>query len=88
MRYHSPEVMSMPLVRLPERTIITSLYCPFCEGVGRLYRKLEAQRPQPPECRESLTYCYTLLCPQCGEIEFWGQVKGKGQTSATEASSS
>lgn len=78
----------MPLVRLPEHTIITSLYCPFCEGVGRLYRKLEVQHPQPPEGQGSLTYCYTLLCPQCGEIEFWGQVKGKGQTSATEASSS
>ncbi len=77
----------MPLTRLPERIIITSLYCPFCEGVGRLYRKPEGERPTEAPGPD-LAYCYTLRCPQCGEIEFWGQIKGRGRTAASEAPSS
>lgn len=76
----------MPLVRLPEKTIITSLYCPLCDGVGRLYRKPQAEAPAPPDGGESLVYFYTLRCPTCGEIELWGSVRGR--TAATAAPSS
>ncbi|GEM_PF-3272859 len=76
----------MPLVRLPQNTIITTLYCPLCEGVGRLYRKPEDRQPKAPEGCASLAYTYTLLCPQCGEIELWGEAKGRRP--AAEAASS
>jgi hypothetical protein len=76
----------MPLVRLPEKTIITTLYCPLCDGVGRLYRKPKAEIPTPPNCPEPLEYLYTLRCLECGEVELWGSVRGR--TAATEAPSS
>ncbi len=62
----------MPLVKLPENTIITSLYCPRCEGVGRLYRKTAHDAPATPKGAEKAEYFYTLRCPQCGEIELFG----------------
>ena len=62
----------MVLAKLPEKTIITSLYCPRCEGVGRLYRKAAAEAPESLSGNENAEYFYTLLCPQCGEIEMWG----------------
>jgi hypothetical protein len=62
----------MPLAKLPENTIITSLYCPTCDGVGRLYRKISDEAPTALEGQENASYFYTLNCPQCGEIELWG----------------
>lgn len=62
----------MPLAKLPEKQIITSLYCPCCSGVGRLYRKTSDEAPESLAGQESADYFYTLLCPQCGEIELWG----------------
>jgi phage FluMu protein Com len=64
----------MPLVKLPENTIITSLYCPRCEGVGRLYRKTSGEAPETLKGAEKAEYFYTLRCPQCGEIELFGRV--------------
>jgi len=62
----------MALVKLPKNTIITSLYCPRCEGVGRLYRKVADEAPESLQDAGSAEYFYTLRCPQCGEIELWG----------------
>lgn len=63
----------MPLARLREKTIITTLLCPRCEGVGRLFRKRPGEIPSQGELEEE-EYFYTLLCSQCGEIELWGRV--------------
>lgn len=62
----------MPLTRLPEKSILTTLYCPRCEGVARLYRKPRAEAPSPPEGAEKAEYFYTMRCLQCGEFELWG----------------
>jgi phage FluMu protein Com len=64
----------MPLVKLPENTILTTLWCPRCEGVGRLYRKPKEKTPAQLHGVPQAQYFYTLRCPQCGEIELWGVV--------------
>ncbi len=62
----------MPLAKLPEKTIITTLFCPRCGGVGRLFRKGAEEAPARLEGAPQAEYFYTLRCPQCGEIELWG----------------
>lgn len=66
----------MPLTRLPEKTIITTLYCPRCEGVGRLYRKPSKEAPKRLSGTKNAEYFYTLRCLHCGEIELWGVAGG------------
>jgi len=63
----------MPLARLREKTIITTLLCPRCEGVGRLIRKRLGEITSEGGRGEE-EYFYTLCCLQCGEIDLWGKV--------------
>jgi predicted RNA-binding Zn-ribbon protein involved in translation (DUF1610 family) len=62
----------MPLVKLPENTILTTLWCPRCGGVGRLFRKRSEETPSRLEGAARAQYFYTLRCPQCGDVELWG----------------
>jgi len=64
----------MPLARLRENTIITTLLCPRCEGVGRLFRKRPEEVPSRSGKGGEEEYFYTLRCLQCGEIDLWGRV--------------
>jgi len=61
----------MPLTRIPEKTILTTLYCPRCENVGRLYRKPRSEAPDALEGNSDAEYFYTFRCLQCGEMELW-----------------
>ncbi|HED03390.1 MAG TPA: hypothetical protein ENI60_01300 [Candidatus Fraserbacteria bacterium] len=62
----------MPLTKPPERLILTTLACPRCERVGRLYRKPQAEVPSGPTGNPKAEYYYTLRCPTCGEFDLWG----------------
>lgn len=62
----------MPLTRIPEKTILTTLYCPLCENVGRLYRKPREEAPTELPGNNEAEYFYTFRCLQCGELELWG----------------
>lgn len=73
----------MPLVKLPENTILTTLYCPRCEGLGRLFRKRPEEAPSKLDGASRAEYFYTLRCPQCGDVELWG-VPGE-RSSANQA---
>lgn len=74
----------MPLAKLPERTIVTTLSCPRCGGVGRLFRKGREEAPLTLDGASHAEYFYTLRCSQCGDIELWGVV---GERSAAKQAS-
>ncbi|OGF55211.1 MAG: hypothetical protein A2Z21_03065 [Candidatus Fraserbacteria bacterium RBG_16_55_9] len=74
----------MPLVKLPENAILTTLCCPRCDGVGRLFRKRREEAPSKLDGTPRAEYFYTLRCPQCGDVELWGVASER--SSASQAS--
>ena len=62
----------MSLSKPAEKLILTTLVCPRCERVGRLYRKPQTEAPTSLTGKPQAEYYYTLLCPTCGELDLWG----------------